>query len=73
MPRLDGIEACKMIMTRFFHSDGRKLPEIAFVTADTTEDFKREALRAGGNGFISKPFTAKAIEMYFLENTRLNR
>jgi len=69
MPTMDGIEACQLILGR--KDEGRKMPEIVFVTANVSETFKREALRAGGNGFIQKPFTAKAIETYFHSQTRL--
>lgn len=69
VPVMDGIEACQLICG--LKDEVRKMPEIAFVTANVSESFKREVSRAGGNGFIVKPFTEKAIETYFNSQTRL--
>ena len=69
MPIMDGIEACHLIMARI--EEGRHLPEIVFVTANASDTFRRDALRVGCNGFIMKPFTAKAMESYFHTQTRL--
>ena len=69
MPTMDGIEACQSILARIQH--GRRLPEIAFVTANLSDNFKRDALRAGGNGFIVKPITRKAVDEYFMSQIRL--
>jgi CheY-like chemotaxis protein len=69
MPTMDGIEACQLICARI--EKGRRLPEIVFITANISDAFKRDALRAGCNGFIKKPFTAKAIDTYFHTQTKL--
>ena len=55
MPVLDGIEATKEI--RHYN---KSIPIIA-VTAYTEECYREETIKAGMNGFISKPFTRKDI------------
>ena len=54
MPNMDGLEACRQI---------RKLPEplcqipIIAVTANASEEDKRNCFRAGMNAFMRKPVT----------------
>jgi len=54
MPVMNGIEATKAI--RELGDDFEKLPIIA-LTASAVLDMKRTAIKAGLNGFITKPFT----------------
>ena len=57
MPVMDGIEACRLIMRR----DGKKA-KVVFVTAHALDEFKHQAVAAGGTSFITKPFRIQDIE-----------
>jgi CheY-like chemotaxis protein len=57
MPKMDGIEACRLI---------RALPRydtvpIAILTVFSGEGMKRRALRAGATAFLGKPFSRTAL------------
>lgn len=69
MPVMDGIEACRAIKKQGFR--GHPGPEIVFVTANLSDEFMSEAYKAGGNGFIAKPFDIRAIESYFRTLSKL--
>lgn len=69
MPQMDGLKACQLILDGM--DNDRPKPEIVFITGDVSESFKQEAIRAGANGFITKPFTSTAIETYFQNQTKL--
>lgn len=71
MPVMDGLEACRAIKNQVV-TDGPG-PEIVFVTADVSDEFMLEAYKAGGNGFIAKPFDIRAIESYFRTQTKMYR
>jgi CheY-like chemotaxis protein len=59
MPGLDGFETCWTIRKR---EDLAQVP-VAFITARRSADDVRACLAAGGNDFITKPFTpAKLLE-----------
>ena len=61
MPVMDGIEACRQIVSR--KRDEHELtPRIIFVTAHALTNFQDDAQAAGGSGFISKPFNRKKID-----------
>ena len=76
MPVMDGLEACRHITKRKLANsssssslsnttdDNKKnvLPKIIFVTANVTDGHENEAQEAGGDGFISKPFSIDGIE-----------
>jgi CheY-like chemotaxis protein len=55
MPMLDGIEVCRRI--RETSEDVR----IVIITADARSKVVREAMSAGANDFISKPFTLERL------------
>ena len=57
MPVMDGIEACRLIVRR----DGKKA-KVVFVTAHALDEFKHQAVAAGGTSFITKPFRIQDIE-----------
>jgi CheY-like chemotaxis protein len=60
MPVMDGLTACHRIKAR--HPDIGSGPKIAFVTAQVTEAFRMETVKAGASSFLSKPFTLERIE-----------
>lgn len=55
MPGMDGLELCKVIR------DHVRCP-ILFLTARITEQDKIDGLRAGGDDYITKPFSLKELE-----------
>ena len=62
MPVMDGLEACKIIVSR--RKDGDTLPKVVFVTAHVSNSFEVKALAAGADGYISKPFDLRKIQEY---------
>jgi len=60
MPIMDGLEATEAIRAREKIS-GRHLPIVA-MTANAFEEDRQRCRRAGMDGYIAKPITAKAIE-----------
>ena len=54
MPQMNGYEATRAIR-RLQDKEKSSIPIIA-MTANAFEEDKRNALRAGMNGFVSKPF-----------------
>ena len=62
MPVMGGIDACKLIVKR--RGDAVR-PKVVFVTANVSEGFEAEADDAGGDGFISKPFSIGGIQKSF--------
>lgn len=75
MPVMNGIESTKAI--RALGGKFKKLPIIA-LTASAVLDMKRNAIQAGLNGFITKPFTpdilyAKVASCYKKEAVRTQR
>ncbi len=63
MPVLDGIETIRRV--RELEHDGKlsmKLPIIAYSANDEDSNAVAEALAAGANGFLSKPFTIEQFE-----------
>ena len=61
MPVMDGLEACRMIVNDE-RRKGRTTPRVVFVTAHVDNSFVLQASRAGGNGYLPKPFNLKGIE-----------
>jgi CheY-like chemotaxis protein len=59
MPVMDGVEACEIILRR---QGGHPIAPVAFVTANASEQFKAECLKAGASDFVSKPFNIRDIE-----------
>lgn len=59
MPVMGGIDATKFIVER---RGDNPLPKVVFVTANVSIGFESEAQDAGGDGFISKPFSIQGIE-----------
>jgi signal transduction histidine kinase/CheY-like chemotaxis protein len=62
MPVMDGIDATKFIVER--RGDNPR-PKVVFVTANVSTAFESEAQNAGGDGFISKPFSIQGIKNSF--------
>jgi CheY-like chemotaxis protein len=58
MPRLSGAPAARAI--RRLEGDARRTPIIA-LTADATSERLREAIDAGMDGHVTKPFERKAL------------
>jgi signal transduction histidine kinase/ActR/RegA family two-component response regulator len=65
MPVMDGLTACHLIKARY--PDVGSGPKIAFVTAQVTEAFRVETVKAGASGFLSKPFTLERIDQCIKE------
>ena len=57
MPRLDGIEACRLIRDA---ADG-ELPYVLMLTTFDLEDYVYAALRAGASGFLLKDAPAEQL------------
>lgn len=57
MPGLDGIETAKRIRGRSTHA----MPVVIMITAFGSEEIRREARRAGLDGFLVKPVTASRM------------
>jgi CheY-like chemotaxis protein len=62
MPVMGGLEATQLIVKR---RGEQARPKIVFVTANVSYGFEEEAIAAGGDGFISKPFNKIGIEKAF--------
>jgi CheY-like chemotaxis protein len=62
MPVMDGTDACQRIVKR---RGAEARPKVVFVTANVSGGFESETTKAGGNGFISKPFNVHEIENSF--------
>ena len=58
MPVMNGLEACRQISG----NRTRLLPIVVFVTAHAMDTFRQDAQKAGGYGFISKPFNIDKID-----------
>lgn len=58
MPVMSGLDACRQIVAR---EDGRRLPTIVFVTAHVSHAYEVECAKAGGGGFLPKPFNISEI------------
>lgn len=54
MPEMDGLEATRQILSS---SSGASCPQIIAMTANAFAEQREACLKAGMNGFISKPFT----------------
>lgn len=65
---MDGLEACKVILNR---KEGHPLPTVIFVTAHVSTTYESLCEKAGGAGFLSKPFNiqdlAKTFQGIYLE------
>lgn len=58
MPVLNGVDACREITEK----NSETAPLIIFVTAHAMESHRLEGQKAGGSGFISKPFNLDMID-----------
>jgi CheY-like chemotaxis protein len=61
MPIMDGLEATEKIRASEKKS-GRHMPIVA-MTANAFEEDRQRCQRAGMDGYVTKPVTAKTIEM----------
>ena len=62
MPRVDGIEACKIVRKRHAKKYSKALqPKVVFVTGHKKSDFGITCHKAGATSFISKP--CKLVDM----------
>jgi DNA-binding NarL/FixJ family response regulator len=57
MPRMNGLEACRMIQRK--HKDDG--PEVLFVTQHDSPQMMREALDAGARGYVVKSNAARDL------------
>jgi PAS domain S-box-containing protein len=64
MPEMDGFEATRRI--RQLPEQGRRLPIVA-LTANAFEEDRHQALAAGMDDFVTKPFTAAKLEQIFVD------
>lgn len=55
LPGLDGLEVCRII-----RNEGGRIP-VLFLTARGTEDDRIAGLQAGGDDYITKPFSVKEL------------
>jgi CheY-like chemotaxis protein len=62
MPVMDGVESCRLIVKRH---GGHPSPIVVFVTAHVGLDYKMQCEKAGGRGFLSKPFNFDDIQKCF--------
>jgi two-component system sensor histidine kinase/response regulator len=66
MPVMDGIEACRRIVNRSEYVDGRQTPpKVVFVTAHAADSYEDECRKAGGTGFLPKPYNLNDIAKCF--------
>jgi CheY-like chemotaxis protein len=70
MPRMDGLEACKLIQSR--HGGHRKA-KVVFVTAQVSGSFETACLEAGAVGFLAKPCSIRSVEECLQRVGILNR
>jgi CheY-like chemotaxis protein len=66
MPVMDGLEATKIITARR-DENGQSHPKVIFLTAHALSDYRKQAAAAGGDGFISKPYTIDIIKDAILD------
>jgi DNA-binding NarL/FixJ family response regulator len=59
MPRMNGLEACRLIQHKHGHDDTR--PEVLFVTQHDSPQMMREALEAGARGYVVKSNAARDL------------
>ena len=64
MPVMDGIAACKAIVAR--RGGSHPKPPIVFVTAHAMISHEVECSKAGGSGFLTKPYKVDKIEELLL-------
>lgn len=72
MPVMDGIEACKTILAR--EAGNHPKPPVVFVTAHAMVSHEFECSKAGGSGFLTKPYKVDKIEellLSYIEKTPL--
>jgi DNA-binding NarL/FixJ family response regulator len=58
MPRMNGLEACRMIQRKHKTAAG---PEVLFVTQHDSPQMMREALDAGARGYVVKSNAARDL------------
>jgi DNA-binding NarL/FixJ family response regulator len=58
MPRMNGLEACRMIQQKEHHKNGL---EVLFVTQHDSPQMMREALDAGARGYVVKSNAARDL------------
>ena len=63
MPRMDGIEVCRLIRSKV-------LCPILFLTARVDEDDKINGLLSGGDDYITKPFSLRELEARIATNIK---
>ena len=63
MPRMDGIEVCRLIRSKV-------LCPILFLTARVDEDDKINGLLSGGDDYITKPFSLRELEARIVTNIK---
>lgn len=68
LPRLNGFEVCARVKA-MRPRNGWKKPMVIFFTVLTLDADKERAMAAGGDGFLSKPFSADDLVTYI--KTRL--
>ena len=66
MPKMDGIDATRLIRNCCQNSNADT--KIIFVTAHAMEGYKAKAIKAGGNGFLQKPFKFDDLK-HIMEST----
>jgi two-component system, chemotaxis family, chemotaxis protein CheY len=58
MPNMDGLEFLRQLRS---HDLANEVP-VVMITTESSEDHVREALVAGAQGYIRKPFTAEQVK-----------
>ena len=58
MPSMDGLEFLRQIRTQNLASD---VP-VVMITTESSEEHVRQAIQAGAQGYIRKPFTAEQVK-----------
>jgi DNA-binding NarL/FixJ family response regulator len=61
MPRMNGLEACRVIQRKHKENNKESRPEVLFVTQHDSPQMMREALDAGARGYVVKSNAARDL------------
>jgi CheY-like chemotaxis protein len=61
MPVMDGLEATRLIKKLYATENPVASPKVVFVSAHALSEYNCQALEAGADGFIAKPYKISSI------------